>query len=89
MARIAISESELIEALRAATGNGESGPADAFTRNEIKAATGWGDDRISAHLHLLKDQGMLQVVRVRRRRLDGQVNPVPGYRFLKKPRKGV
>lgn len=87
MARITISESELIDALRAATGNGESGPADAFTLKEIKAATGWGDRRVLAHLYLLKAQGMLQIVTVNRERLDGRVGGVPGYRFLKKPRK--
>lgn len=87
MARVEITTSELIDALRAATGNGEEGPADAFTRNEIKAMTHWGFPRITDHLTALKQQGLLDVVWVNRERLDGRVVKVPGYRFLRPAKK--
>jgi hypothetical protein len=87
VARIELSASEIIDALRAATGNGELGPADAFTRNEIQAAIGWGLPRISAHLLALKSRGLVEIVTVKRERLDGLIASVPGYRFLKAKKK--
>lgn len=87
MARVEITTSELIDALRAASGSGDVGPSDAYTRNEIKAATGWGMPRISGHLHELKKAGLVEIVAVKRARLDDRIASVPGYRFLKKAKR--
>lgn len=81
MAPVTISTSELLDALQEATG--DSGPTDALTFLELKELIGWGRDRISTHLNKLKASGRLQVVFVKRERLDGNTVKVPAYRFVR------
>lgn len=83
MARVEITDSEIVDALNAAIGTGEMAPADAFSREEIHDATGWGLPRISKHLRALKAQGQVEIVIVSRERVDGRLGPVPCYRFLR------
>lgn len=83
MARVEITTAEIVDALTAAIATGEVAPADAFTREEIHDATGWGLPRISKHLRVLKAQGQVEVIIVSRERVDGRMSPVPCYRFLR------
>lgn len=81
MAPVTISTSELLDALQEATG--DTDPTDALTLLELRGLIGWGRDRITKHLLKLKASGRLQVVFVKRERLDGNMVKVPAYRFVK------
>ena len=81
--RVVVSESELIEALREASGKASLGPADAFTLAEIRAATGLGVDAVTAHILRLKAAGAIRVVRVTRIAIDDTRRNVPAYQFVK------
>ena len=77
-----ITESELLEALRAATPRRADGPTDAYTTREIRKATGWGLAQAMAYLRSLADDGRLEAVKVRRTAIDGRLALVTAYRFL-------
>jgi hypothetical protein len=78
-----ITETELLDALaQAVVGNG---PADARTSAEIRQATGLSEKRVVGALHVLANQGRLQVHRVARRALDGRTIVVPAYTITPAP----
>jgi DNA-binding transcriptional regulator PaaX len=75
--RIAISESELLEAI--ATAGVGAGPEEARTVAELCDTIGTGHLRVRKGLHLLKKAGRLQVHRVLREGLDGRLSTVAAY----------
>jgi hypothetical protein len=82
MARITISTSELLEAVKTATG-ANANPDDAYTVAEISEAMGAGVHVTRERLNRLKRAGLLEVLSARREALDGRLGMVPAYRFLK------
>lgn len=80
MARIEVSTSELLEAVRSATG-AHVNPDDAFTVAEISEAMGAGERVTRDKLAKLKAAGCLEIIFVEREALDGRMRKVPAYRF--------
>lgn len=79
-ARISITEAEIIEALRAASsqGNGQDG----LTIAEIRERTGWGLVRARDSVRSQIKAGRMKPCRVMREYLDGRLAPVSGYRWV-------
>jgi hypothetical protein len=73
----AISESELLDALAAATR--EDAPEHARTANELAAESGICIKRVRAALAVVKAQGRLNIYTVSREALDGRLSRVAGY----------
>ncbi len=86
MARVTVSESELLEALKTAT-DAHMNPDDAYTVVEICEATSCGREVTCRKLNRLKTANLIEVVSLRREALDGRMRVVPGYRFLKPKKK--
>lgn len=80
MAPIAITESELLDALAASAH--EAGPEHARTIRELSAATNIVERRVRNALRVLQAAGRLQVHRVTRTALDGRAATVPAYTIL-------
>jgi len=78
-----LTEEQLLEALRRALVEQQEGeePQGAMTTPDLREALGWGTDRVRRVLRQLKDEGVLEVVQVRRVDLAGRVFPRPGYRL--------
>lgn len=81
-----ISTSELLEAVRSATGS-HVNPDDAFTVGELSEALGNSRALTCQKIGQLQRAGMVEVIRVSRPRIDGANGMVPAYRFLKKAKK--
>ena len=81
-ATIDVTESELLEALRAAVATPDRG--DGLTTPELAQALGWSEDRVRRALRRLRAQGAIQPVRVPRETLTGVIQLVPGYRLAQK-----
>ena len=79
---IDMTESELLEALRAAVATPDRG--DGLTTPELAQALGWSEQRVRDALRRLRAQGAIQPVRVPRETLAGVVQLVPGYRLAQK-----
>ena len=79
MARIELTEVDLIEALLAAQQNQDDGGA--LTVADIVDQTGLSREAVRKRLHLLEMEQRLTVTRVARKCLDGLVRRVPGYRL--------
>lgn len=77
--RIVVTEDEVLAEIERAC-MADAGPDDAFTTAEIAARTGRTEDRVRVALRVLVGRGEWECVKVRRRRLDGSVAPVPAYR---------
>lgn len=75
--RIVISDSEIMQALTAASGG--SGPDEARTVAELCQITKQTDTRVRSALKQLKLSGRLELHRVRRESLDGRMAVVTGY----------
>ena len=80
MPRIEITEAEIFDELNEAMGDIETG--DGHTSPELRAITGWGNDKIRAALRALILAGTWEAVHVRRESplRPGVVMPVCGYR---------
>lgn len=78
MARIVITQAELLDALA----TGSTDPEDAHTLVEIAAQTGLTQPRTLQALHALKAAGRLIPHRVKRPALDGRIATVPAYTIL-------
>ena len=74
-------ERELIAALEAAMRRADNGPADAFTVGELCERTGKEARPVRVALAALKRGGRLQLVQVKRQRLDDRWVSVPAYRL--------
>lgn len=85
-ARIAITESEIIAELRRAASALPKSPKDAYTAEDLAAAAGIEYKRMLRTLKPLVLAGQVEVVPLRRRRIDGRPCSVPGYRFVGKKR---
>ena len=81
-ATIDVTESELLEALRAAVATPDRG--DGLTTPELAQALGWSEDRVRRALRRLRAQGIVEPTRVRRETLSGVMQPVPGYRLVQR-----
>ena len=80
MARVSITEGELIAALAEAARG--SAPEDARTIQELATEYGMPLKRVRAALHALNVAGRLAVHRVTRAALDGRQASVPAYTIL-------
>lgn len=80
MERVRVTESDLLEALRDAFASAEASE-DALTTADLVEACGRGEETVRKALRALERKGQLEVVRVRRRRLDGQIQVYPAYRL--------
>jgi DNA-binding IclR family transcriptional regulator len=76
----AITTDDLLFALQAAVGDG-SGP-EGSTGPELQERSGMSRDLVHRSLKALIKAGKVEVVRVRRPRLDGVMSSVPGYRMI-------
>ena len=74
-------ERELIAALEAAMRRADDGPADAFTVGQLCARTGKEPRSVRLALAALKRAGRLQLVQVKRQRLDDRWESGPAYRL--------
>ena len=74
-------ERELITALEAAMRGKDDGPADAFTVGQLSERTGKEPRAVRLALAALKRAGRLQLVQVKRQRLDDRWVSVPAYRL--------
>jgi Mn-dependent DtxR family transcriptional regulator len=86
MAPVTITERELVEAVQAALASVpvEEETTDGFTVLELSAAMKVGQHPARAMVRRLAQIGMIEIVDVRRRALDGRLMRVKGYR-IKKP----
>lgn len=78
---VSFTERELIAALEAAMRRADNGPADAFTVGELCERTGKEPRAVRLALAALKRSGRLQLVQVKRQRLDDRWVSVPAYRL--------
>jgi uncharacterized protein HemY len=74
-------ERELIAALEAAMRGRDDGPADAFTVSQLSETTGREPRAVRLALAALKRAGRLQLVAVKRQRLDDRWATVMAYRL--------
>jgi predicted transcriptional regulator len=84
MGRIEITESQILEALRAALDRGESEGVDGYTTVELVELTGLSDKRVRRAIHILVDQGVVEEVMVKRRKLGGYWAPRLGFRWIER-----
>lgn len=84
-----ITETELLEALATALQPTSKAAANAWTMNELVAATGCSSKTIARALNRLKVDGRLVMERVTRQDLMGRSSPVPAYRILSTKRKAA
>ena len=82
-----ISRNEILDALREAARNISSGPEDAFTIAEMAEGLGMHRQTTMRYLYPLVRTGDIEFVRVRRVSMDGVTRPLPGYRFVRPPKK--
>lgn len=82
--RVTITESELLDELRAATRTLPSNPEGAFTFSELREAMGISILALTRKLRALKAAGKMECVRVVREALDGRAAQVPAYRLIGK-----
>lgn len=85
MARVELSESEIIEALRNARRNKEPDPPGAFVPSEMAKKTGQAPRTIREQIAALRERGMIETVKVHREGSDGRQIQVNAYRILKEP----
>lgn len=81
-----ITTSELLEAVRSATG-AHMNPDDAYTVAEISEAMGNSRQLTCQKLARLKTAGLLEILRAPREDLGGRMQMVPAYRFRAKAKK--
>ena len=80
MARLTITESELIDALASATKS--EAPEDARTAHQLARAAGVPESRIMKTLRVLNEEGRVVPHRVPHIALDGRRTTVPAYTIL-------
>ena len=81
---------ELLAEVAAAMANvpqqGEDVPPRTYTGTELKKAMGWGGPTMTQNLTVLIASGLVTVVRIRRRAVDGRLATVPAYQFAAAPK---
>lgn len=82
MASIDVTESELLEALRAAVSAPDRG--DGMTTPELARALGWSEPRVRRVLQGLIEDGVVEPTRVWRVNMAGVPQPRFGYRLVQK-----
>lgn len=80
-AELTFTESDLLAALEAAMRGADDGPADAFTVADLAGLTGRPAPTVRRALACLKASGRLQVVHVKRLRLDDRAVLTAAYRW--------
>ncbi len=81
VAGVIFTESDLLAALEAAMRGADDGPADAFTVADLAEKTGRPAPTVRRALGALKAAGRLQVVHVKRTRLDDRAVMTAAYRW--------
>ncbi len=84
-AGLTFTEGDLLAALEAAMKGADEGPADAFTVADLARLTGRPAPQIRKALGTLKAGGWLQVVHVKRMRLDDRAVLTAAYRWRANP----
>lgn len=69
---------ELLEALLAA----ESTQNQGLTTGELSELLGWSNEKVRRRLTLLKREGKISTILVRREILDGRRTLIPAYRMV-------
>jgi len=77
-----ITESELLDALRVATGIQPS-PDDVVTSEEIKELTGWGWCKTREVIRRMVRDGQMEHVRIYRKTVNDVMWPSSAYRLIK------
>lgn len=80
---VKVTTDDLLEALRAALSTTDD--EHAHTLAELCEKFNCGDSVVRRHLHMLKKEGRLEVVRTRRPSLVGIMTSVPAYRIKSAP----
>jgi prolyl-tRNA editing enzyme YbaK/EbsC (Cys-tRNA(Pro) deacylase) len=80
MARVTVTESELIDALSAAINS--QAPEDARTVHQLARASGVPESRVVKTLRALHEEGRVIAHRVPYTALDGRKTTVPAYTIL-------
>lgn len=83
---IAVTESELVEALRQAAQPGSPDVAGALTVVEMAARTGRGEKYVRDNIRKLMSEGRAEMVRIPRAAIDGRMQNLPAYRLVKPDR---
>lgn len=78
--RIAITDTDILEALREALEVPNTDPEGAYTAHELAAKSGIGIGETRVKLKELIDARLVESVRVRRIAIDGRRAIVPAYR---------
>lgn len=77
-----ITQNELLDALAAAQ-SGMAAPVDgAMTVLQIVQCTGWSRGKVMKNIHAMHAQGGVQVVYIPTRKITGNSQMTPAYRFL-------
>lgn len=84
-AGLTFTEGDLLAALEAAMRHADDGPSDAWTVAELAEMTGATDYNVRKALAALKKAGRLQVVHVKRVRLDDRAVLTAAYRWRQAP----
>jgi hypothetical protein len=87
MARIIISEAEIIEALSSARRELPPDPLGAFTVRELAKKAHKAEATIRGEIATLKEKGLIEEVQLYRSRSNGRPLMVPGFRVLAAPKK--
>lgn len=82
--RVAVSESEILDAIREALTEIGDQPDDAFTTTELVEQTGKGPAGVRAAIRELVKKGDATCVWVQRTAMDGRRARVPAYRIGRK-----
>jgi len=77
---LGLTENELVQALQEALTRDED-TKGGLTARELAEAAGVGIDYVREGLRLLKQQGIIETVRVQRRDLADRLTRLPGYRL--------
>ena len=82
-----ISTNELLDALTLAAGPRMADPDSTYTTAELRRLTRWSLRHILEVLHELKADGRIEVQKVQREAIDGRVQFVSAYRFVRKQKR--
>lgn len=74
-------EEKVVDELLAALLEAKNDQRVGMTTKELATALDWSNERVRERLRILKEQGRIDVITVRREILDGRVTNVPGYRM--------
>ena len=77
-----IRQQDLINALQQAMEHSDDSDSSVMTSRELSKALKLHRDTINELIRELSDLGMIEVVKIPRRRIDGAMQLVPGYKLI-------